>query len=329
MLRLKIKNDRLFTVAIVIVSVTGILYFGLRAVLENSKKDTENPFEYNIEHYKEIDTNLSDYTEVKQMPIDLHRIHGLAIDAHDNIYISGDHSVLILNPDGNVQSTVSTGASARCVSVDENFDLYLGMGDHVEIYDRKGVKKDEWESLGKDALITSVAISRENVFVADAGNQIVWKFDKSGKRTGKIGEKNEAKDIPGFLIPSPFFDVAVDSDGFLWVVNPGRHSLENYTQEGDFRTSWGQFSMDIEGFCGCCNPTHIVILEDGSLLTSEKGIPRVKVHNPLGNVVSVVVGPDQFAEGTKGLDLAKDSAQRIYVLDPMKKVVRIFEKNHI
>jgi hypothetical protein len=120
--------------------------------------------------------------------------------------------------------------------------------------------------------------------------------------------------------------VAIDPDGFLWVANTGRHSLENYTEEGDLRSSWGEFSMEIEGFCGCCNPSHFVILDDGSFVTSEKGIARVKVYNRLGNVVSVVAGPDQFAEGTVGLDLAKDSSQRIYVLDPQKKAVRIFAK---
>ena len=41
---------------------------------------------------------------------------------------------------------------------------------------------------------------------------------------------------------------------------------------------------------------------------------------------AVVAGPDQFTEGTVGIDLAVDSKNRIYVLDPMRKQVRIFEK---
>jgi hypothetical protein len=85
--------------------------------------------------------------------------------------------------------------------------------------------------------------------------------------------------------------------------------------------------MSIEGFCGCCNPTHIAILRDGSFVTSEKGIARVKIYNRLGNLISLVAGPDQFIEGTEGLDLATDSEQRIYVLDPKQKAIRIFEKN--
>ena len=85
--------------------------------------------------------------------------------------------------------------------------------------------------------------------------------------------------------------------------------------------------MEIEGFCGCCNPSHFTILNDGKFVTSEKGIARVKVYNRLGILESVVAGSDQFIEGTVGLDLAVDSENRIYVLDPVKKMVRIFEKN--
>ncbi len=193
--------------------------------------------------------------------------------------------------------------------------------------DKKGVKKASWESLGEQAIITSLAVSKTSVFVADAGNKIVWKFDKSGTRLQRIGEKNEAKDIPGFIIPSPYFDIGIDPDGFLWAANTGRHSLENYTLEGDFRSFWGKSSMQIDGFSGCCNPTHFVILDDGWFVTSEKGIPRIKVYDRLGRLASVVAGPDRFIEGTTGLDLAAVSSQEIFVLDPKKKEIRIFEKN--
>jgi hypothetical protein len=52
----------------------------------------------------------------------------------------------------------------------------------------------------------------------------------------------------------------------------------------------------------------------------------VKVYNRLGELVSIVAAPDQFSEGVVGLDLAVDSLQRIYVLDPKGKAVRIFER---
>jgi len=259
----------------------------------------------------------------------LKTVSGVSVGPDDRIYVSGDDSVLIFNEDRILHSSIPIVGQAYCLFVDKNHDLYLGMDDHVEVYDRMGQKKSSWDTLGEKAIITSITVSENNVFVADAGNHIVWKFDKSGKRLKRIGEKDKDRDIPGFIIPSPFFDVAMDPDGFLWVANTGRHSLENYTPDGDFRTSWGEFSMKIEGFSGCCNPSHFAILENGSFVTSEKGLVRVKVYNRIGNLVSVVATPDQFLRGTVGLDLAVDSSQRIYVLDPWQKLVRIFEKKEL
>ena len=318
------NKDRTLSGVIIIVSLAGILYFGIKAVSENSRRSQGNPFEYDIENFKKSGEDLIEYSEVQQIAVNMQNVYGIAVGVDDKIYISGDTQVQVFNRTDGLLFALNTTSPVHCVFLDENGDLYLGMNDHVEIYDNGGGKIAYWESLGEEAIITSIAVSRDYVFVADAGNHIVWKFDKYGKKEKRIGDKNEAKDIPGYLIPSPFFDVAIDPDGFLWVANTGRHSLENYTLDGGLRTAWGEFSMEIEGFCGCCNPSHFVILEDGSFVTSEKGIARVKVDNRLGNLVSVVAGPDQFQEGTKGLDLAFDSSQRIYVLDPPKKAIRIF-----
>lgn len=323
----KTKKDRIWTGAVIIISMTGILFFGYKAIRENSLRNQKNPFEYNIERYKEIDASLVHFSEVGQIPFELPHVYGLAVGPDDRIYVSGDEAIHIFSTDGIHQSTISVDEPVHCLAIDDNRDVYTGMNDHVEVYDLDGNKKAVWESRGGEAIFTSIALSRDFVFVADAGNLIVWKYDKNGNLLQRIGDRDENKDIPGFIIPSPYFDVAVDPDGFLWAANTGRHSLENFTLDGGFRTSWGKFSMDIEGFCGCCNPSHFIILEDGSFITSEKGIARVKVYNQLGEMVSVVAGPDMFVEGTVGLDLAVDSAQRIFVLDPKQKRVRIFTKN--
>jgi DNA-binding beta-propeller fold protein YncE len=320
------KKDKILTGVILAISIAGVLYFGYRAVQDNAKKDQPNPFAYDIKSYKTSGADLIHYAEVGSIPIELPMVSGIAIGPDNRIYVSGNDSVLILDSDGTKQYSFNMNETARCLSVDKNHDLYLGLEDHVEVYDPKGSKKASWESLGEQAIITSVAISENNVFVADAGNKIVWKFDKSGSRLQRIGDKDEAKDIPGFIIPSPYFDVAIDPDGFLWVANTGRHSLENYTVDGNFRSSWGEFGMEIQGFSGCCNPSHFALLEDGSFVTSEKGLPRVKLYNRIGILVSVVAPTEQFIEGTVGLDLAVDSSQKIFVLDPLQKLVRIFEK---
>ena len=82
--------------------------------------------------------------------------------------------------------------------------------------------------------------------------------------------------------------------------------------------------MSVEGFCGCCNPTHFALLPDGGFVTSEKGIPRVKVYDGGGKLLSVVAGADDFNGGTTGLAVAVAPDNRILVLDPVRGQIRAF-----
>jgi len=321
----KPKNERLFKAIIISLSVMGILYFGGRAVYENTRRHQKNPFKYDVDSFKQSGADRISHREIQKIEIDLEQVTAIAIGPDDRLYVSGDSSILVMDKAGHVSARTETEGAVHCLAVDENGDVYAGLNDHVEVFEGLGAHKAVWASPAEEAIFTSIAVSPKAVFVADAGNLVIWKFDRSGNLLQRIGDKNAAKDIPGFIIPSPFFDVDIDPDGFLWAANTGRHSLENYTPDGDLRTIWGEFAMEIEGFCGCCNPSHFIILEDGSFVTSEKGIPRVKIYNRLGEFVSVIAGPDLFREGTVGLDLARDSSQRIYILDPAQKAVRVFE----
>jgi hypothetical protein len=197
----------------------------------------------------------------------------------------------------------------------------------------------KWESLGERALLTGLAVKDDDVFVADAGNRIVLHYDSEGTLINKIGEKDERRNIPGFFIPTPYFDLTIAPDGLLRVVNPGNHKIEAYTYDGDLELSWGKFSGTIEGFCGCCNPVSIAILPDESFVTVEKGLIRAKIYDPYGQFVGVVAGPDelgvagpvkicQFPEQCQcgGFDVAVDAKGRIFVLDTIKNVVRVFSR---
>lgn len=84
--------------------------------------------------------------------------------------------------------------------------------------------------------------------------------------------------------------------------------------------------MQMDGFSGCCNPSNIAILSDGSFVTSEKGIERVKIHDVTGEFNCLVAGPDKFQEGTVGLDISIDQHDRIYILDPKNGLIRVFER---
>jgi hypothetical protein len=149
-----------------------------------------------------------------------------------------------------------------------------------------------------------------------------------------IGKKDKSKGVDGFIIPSFYFDVAVGPDNELWIVNPGKHEVCNFTEKGDFRTSWGLASMQTNGFAGCCNPIHFSILPDGRFVTCEKGLDRIKVHDQSGKFECVVAllndgnteALTNCSIGARIHDLACDSEGTIYVLDASSKMVRIFNR---
>ena len=322
------NKDRMVTAGIIVISLLGLGYFGYQAFYKTASVEPENPFDYNIEHFKQNDPSLNLYREITAVKTDFQTLNAIAIGPDNRLYLAGDQSFAVFDRHLQPERTIPCGTPVRAMAVDQNQDIYLAMENYLQIFDKDGVQKHRWTDFPAKTLLTSVAVTAGNVYTADAGNFVVYKFDKNGNRLLRIGEKDARRQIPGFIIPSPFFDLAIDPDGFIWVVNPGRQSLENYTAEGDLRTAWGEAGMDVERFCGCCNPSHLAIFNDGSFVTAEKGIARVKVYNRLGRLIAVVAGPDQFSEGTVGLDLAVDSENRVFVLDPKRKLVRIFERKN-
>lgn len=278
-------------------------------------------FRYDLTELRKVDPALIQYDEADSIGVPLEAPRGLALDAAGRLYVAGDEAVVAL---GTEAARLELGGAPNCLAVGHDGLLYVGMRRHVEVWDPKGERKGAWESLGERARITSVAVGDGEVFVADAGNRLVARYDLAGKRLGTIGKRDAARNIPGLVVPSPHLDVAIGREGLVWVVNPGRHKLEGYTPDGHLEVSWGKASAGIDGFCGCCNPTDFAVLPDGRFVTAEKGLPRVKVFSHDGTLEGVVAPPDSFHKDVAGLDLAVDAQGRILVLDPQAKKVRVF-----
>jgi len=290
-----------------------------------SKPESRNPHEFELNNVRTGDTSMAAYSETGNIKPTLEEIHGLATDASGKIYVSGKDGVEIFDASGKAENKFKIDGTAQSITVNEKGDILLGMLEHIEIWDKNGNQLSKWTSFGPEAVITSIAAKGNDVFVADAGQKVVYHCDLKGNLITKIGLKDPATGVPGFIVPSPYFDLGISKDGNLWVVNPGRHSFEKYAFDGTLLTSWAKASMAMEGFCGCCNPSNFAFLNDSLFVTSEKAIERVKIYTTDGTFLAIVATPDQFEAGTKGLDLAVDNQNRILVLDPVKMMIRIFE----
>ncbi len=203
--------------------------------------------------------------------------------------------------------------------------LYVGMEDHVEVYDPAGVRLAVWTSRGPDAIFTSITTTEDEVWVADAGNRLVWRLDVMGHLLEPVGQPDPSQRRVGFLVTNHYFDLAAGTNGLVYVVNPRLLRVEGYMQSGELETTWGKGSSAVADFFGCCNPAQLAVLPDGRFVTAEKGIPRVKVYSRRGNFETVVAGPPQLTDTPA--DLAADSRGRVLVLDGRAAKVRVFEKN--
>jgi len=320
------KNKIIIGIAIiVIIAVVGFMAADLFIGFDKPQK---NVYEFNLDDFTNVDPSLVNYNEVQDFKPDIEKMKAVDVDQDDNIYLAGKDKILIYDKDGNLLKDINTGSEALSIKVGHDKDIYIGARDHIEIWDSEGGKKDSWEVRNNRVVISSIALADSSVFVADAGNKIVYHYDLYGNFINDIGRKDSVKGIQGFVIPSPYFDIAIGRDDELWVVNSGRHQFESYDKYGNLKSSWKKTSMNLDGFSGCCNPSNMAILPNGSFVTTEKGIVRVKIHNPSGEFESVVATPKQFDKGTRGLDVAIDSENRVILLDPMRELIRIFKKDN-
>jgi hypothetical protein len=284
----------------------------------------ENPYELNIDEFSKVDSTLILYKEQKNFKIGFNAPAGICY-SNNKIYLVGDSRLQIIEPDGKLVSEINLDEQPTCVFASPE-NIIIGNKKSVTVLKADGSKLSEWKDFSDSTVITSIAEKAGKVFVADAGKRKVWIFNLEGKKVGEFEGKTSNSQIHGFIVPSPYFDLAFNADGELWVVNPGKHSLENYTSDGVLRTFWENQSIKIEGFNGCCNPAHFAFTQDGSFVTSEKDLVRVKIYKPSGEFLGVVAPPSKFEAKGHAPDVAVDDQGNIYALDFDRKVIRLFVK---
>lgn len=300
-------------------------------------------FAYDLSELAKVDPNLILYAQSgPPVSTGLKQSRAIALDSGGRLYVAGDGAIRVFSSTGNFERMIELSGEPQCLTVTEDGRIYVGLKDHVEVLSPEGKVVASWDNLGDEAVLTSIARYEDSIFVADAGHRIVLHYDAAGTLIGHIGEKDAEKNIPGFVIPSPHFDLAVSRDGLLRVANPGRNRIETYTLDGNLEFWWGERSVKIKGFCGCCNPVNFALLPNGWFVTSEKGLVRVKVYNSDGRFVGVVAGPEQLTgsspmricetpEECRGpaFDVAAGADGRIYVLDTSENVVKTFIRREV
>jgi len=305
-------------------------------VLSDRRRDPGESYRFDTTRFQQADGVPVAFAETAKLETGLERVSALAVGPKGRFYVAGPATIAVYAPNGREAKRIEFDGTPNCLAVAPDGGILVGLRDHVEELDALGKAKSTWESFGDEAYLTSITVGEEDVFVADAGHRRVARLGRDGRLLGFLGEADPDREIPGLIVPSPNLDVAIDPQGALWVVNPGRHGLESYRADGTLASAWYRPSMAPDGFCGCCNPTHIAFRSDGTLVTAEKGIARVKLYSPDQALLAIVAAPETFDPAAGAplaadldppiRDLAVDAEGRVLVLGSRDGVVRIFEE---
>ncbi len=314
----------------------AVVAIGAAAWLASTGRRPDPPqaFRYDVSEFEKVDPALVIASELDPIELDVPGLRALATTPDGRIYAAGEDVLVVCELDGAEIARYSLAETPECLSVAPDGTIFLGMLTHVAIVEADGTPGSVWPPLDGQPHITALAADAENLYIGDAGNRVVWRFDHDGNLLNRIGERDDARDVPGLLAPSPCLDIAFDDEGAFWTVNPGRHGLEKYRPNGDLVTAWYRPSMELDGFSGCCNPRHVAFRSDGTLVTAEKGLIRVKLYSADWRLMGVVAPPQAFRAAPTGpfspelespiFDLAVDAHDRVLVLDANRNAIRVF-----
>jgi hypothetical protein len=319
---MKGKYITAFLLLLVLV-VVGIFVFDRKSERSDlSSYMTTNPLEKDMSPYMNVPDSLISHVETKQIRVKASVVK--AIEYADGcLYLLADDYLQVIKPDGWEVMKVPLGEGATCLSVLKDKRILIGYKNFIALLNPSFQLIDRSEPMDS-ALFTAIGSDGKSIFVADAAQKQVLIFDFSLVQKSMFKGESGVTDQHGFIIPSMHFDLAVNNDNELWVVNPGMHALQNYADNGKLRGYWSKTSFEINGFSGCCNPFRIAFMSDGALVTSEKGLVRIKIHEPSGQLRSVVAAPSSFEGEKKAPDVAVDEKGVVYALDYEKNMIRIF-----
>ena len=290
-------------------------------------------FTYDVSRFQTSDPGLIQWREQSRFSSGLERPRNLATTPEGHILVCGDRGIHRFDSEGRELNFRGIEGSIHAVAALPDGSLLAGLPGRVQVIGTGGDLRTEWELEG--VLPTSIAVADTQVFLADANDRVIRVLDLEGRTLHTIGQRDPDKGIEGFVVPSPYFCVRAAPDGLLRIANPGKHTIEAWTPDGDFELSWGRASFAIDGFCGCCNPVSFALLPDGGYVTGEKGLPRVKTYDERGNFTGIVAGPEAFPEylqatqagtpeaASAGIYVTVDADGRVLILDAIGGTVRI------
>ena len=304
-------NKKLISILSVLVILLFIGYMIFDSIRPESivKNDRE----------RSLSDSLTEYWKVShELNIKEGSLKAVTVSIKGRIYLGGDSFVSCFDNDLNLLWSTRTPFPVTSLS---NFGdtIYASTIELIMVINTNGEIKDEWGPFEDKSIITSVSANKSFIAFADAGNKMIFILNKSGVVKKLIGQ-NDGQ----FILPSPYFDVALNENNALFVANTGHRRIETRNVEGELKSYFGEPGTAPGAFCGCCNPAHFAVIPNG-FVTSEKGINRIKILNKSGDFVEYVSAVNKFYPSVP-LDVASVDGKTIYAANPVDSKLYIFTR---
>lgn len=315
---------------------------GPETQFKRSATPPDGRFLYDVSEFEKTDPALLLYSAVRDFPTSFKLAKRLTDWPGHGIVVGGDQSLCLFDSNGSQLKQWPLDSTPHCLFVQGNDEILVGYSNRFVVLDANGKQRFASPSFGSRTYLTSIAVHGDRLFAADAGNREVIICERdSGRVIERFGKKDGARGNPGFNVPSPYFALAVAPDERLRIVNPGMLRVETYTLDGTFVSAWGEPGMQIDRFCGCCNPVYFTLTSAGDFITSEKGLARINVYTADGGFKGAVAGPETLVTDKElakracndctvgaGFDVTVAGNGDVLTLDPYRKIVRRFQPKH-
>jgi len=172
------------------------------------------------------------------------------------------------------------------------------------------------------------------VYVADSGNHRIQKFTAAGEFVATWGQQSAIETEAG--LPQGFnepWDVAVASDGAIYVADTWNHRIQKLDAEGVPVTAWGLFgqygldeSMGQSAFYG---PRGVAVGPDDLIYVTDTGNKRVQVFEPDGRFVFQWGGGgamEGYLDEPVGIAIGGPNDE-VYIADTWNRRVQVFDRD--
>lgn len=273
--------------------------------------------------------------------------NGIAIDADGNIYIADRNNERVQKFDaagdfllkwgssGTNDGQFSANNGAVDIAVDSEGNIWVvDRGNHrIQKFNSSGTFQSKFGSSGTgDGQFnqpTGIAInSGDTIYVGDRLNERVQAFDKNGNFLFKWGGTAGSGDSQ-FASNNGPVDLAIDSEGNVFVVDRGNHRIQKFSKKGDFL---GKFGTSGTGDSNFNQPNGIEIAPDGTILIADRNNARVSIWTDTNNVFansttfgSSGTGSGQFNATSGAVAIAFDPVGDVWVIDRGQHRVQKFD----